>query len=47
MMPSTAEDLERKTFFYNVLVPVMNKYGSIHSSNLLKLNETVHLKVLE
>ncbi|GMY26671.1 indole-3-acetic acid-amido synthetase GH3.17-like [Fagus crenata] len=26
MMPSTAEDLERKTFFYNLLVPVMNKY---------------------
>ncbi|KAK9934232.1 hypothetical protein M0R45_021384 [Rubus argutus] len=26
MMPSTVEDLERKTFFYNLLVPVMNKY---------------------
>ncbi|XP_044461216.1 indole-3-acetic acid-amido synthetase GH3.17 [Mangifera indica] len=26
MMPSTAEDLNRKTFFYNMLVPVMNKY---------------------
>ncbi|WCJ26707.1 Auxin-responsive GH3 family protein [Euphorbia peplus] len=26
MMPSTAEDLERKTFFYNLLLPVMNKY---------------------
>ncbi|XP_057492912.1 indole-3-acetic acid-amido synthetase GH3.17-like [Actinidia eriantha] len=26
MMPSTAEELERKTFFYNILVPVMNKY---------------------
>ncbi|KAG6581972.1 Indole-3-acetic acid-amido synthetase GH3.17, partial [Cucurbita argyrosperma subsp. argyrosperma] len=26
MMPSTAEDLDRKTFFYNLLVPVMNKY---------------------
>ncbi|KAE8686498.1 Indole-3-acetic acid-amido synthetase GH3.2 [Hibiscus syriacus] len=26
MMPSTAEDLNRKTFFYNLLVPVMNKY---------------------
>ncbi|KAK2973822.1 hypothetical protein RJ640_011750 [Escallonia rubra] len=26
MMPSTAEDLDRKTFFYNILVPVMNKY---------------------
>ncbi|KAA8532269.1 hypothetical protein F0562_032302 [Nyssa sinensis] len=26
MMPSTAEDLERKTFFYNILVPVMNEY---------------------
>ncbi|KAK1572219.1 hypothetical protein Q3G72_029265 [Acer saccharum] len=26
MMPSTAEDLDRKTFFYNMLVPVMNKY---------------------
>ncbi|KAL4362352.1 hypothetical protein GQ457_04G005920 [Hibiscus cannabinus] len=26
MMPSTAEDLHRKTFFYNLLVPVMNKY---------------------
>ncbi|KDP23247.1 hypothetical protein JCGZ_23080 [Jatropha curcas] len=25
-MPSTAEDLDRKTFFYNLLVPVMNKY---------------------
>ncbi|XVF44365.1 hypothetical protein PTKIN_Ptkin02bG0114400 [Pterospermum kingtungense] len=25
MMPSTAEDLHRKTFFYNLLVPVMNK----------------------
>ncbi|TYK29619.1 indole-3-acetic acid-amido synthetase GH3.17-like [Cucumis melo var. makuwa] len=26
MMPSTAEDLDRKTFFYNLLVPVLNKY---------------------
>ncbi|OWM76270.1 indole-3-acetic acid-amido synthetase GH3.17-like [Punica granatum] len=26
MMPSTAEDLDRKTFFYNLLVPVMNKH---------------------
>ncbi|KAJ4850329.1 hypothetical protein Tsubulata_006739 [Turnera subulata] len=26
MMPSTAEELDRKTFFYNLLVPVMNKY---------------------
>ncbi|XVE50008.1 hypothetical protein DITRI_Ditri01bG0127600 [Diplodiscus trichospermus] len=26
MMPSTAEDLHRKTFFYNLLVPVMNKH---------------------
>ncbi|CAN6551064.1 unnamed protein product [Malus baccata var. baccata] len=26
MMPSTVEDLDRKTFFYNLLVPVMNKY---------------------
>ncbi|XVF66752.1 hypothetical protein PTKIN_Ptkin10aG0062800 [Pterospermum kingtungense] len=26
MMPSTAEDLHRKTFFYNLLVPVMNQY---------------------
>ncbi|KAF5443651.1 hypothetical protein F2P56_036189 [Juglans regia] len=26
LMPSTAEDLDRKTFFYNLLVPVMNKY---------------------
>ncbi|KAH8522375.1 hypothetical protein H0E87_003126 [Populus deltoides] len=26
IMPSTAEELERKTFFYNLLVPVMNKY---------------------
>ncbi|KAH7516824.1 hypothetical protein FEM48_Zijuj10G0175800 [Ziziphus jujuba var. spinosa] len=25
MMPSTAEDLDRKTFFYNLLVPVLNK----------------------
>ncbi|TQD78169.1 hypothetical protein C1H46_036241 [Malus baccata] len=25
MMPSTIEDLDRKTFFYNLLVPVMNK----------------------
>ncbi|KAH9752378.1 Indole-3-acetic acid-amido synthetase GH3.17 [Citrus sinensis] len=25
MMPSTDEDLERKTFFYNMLIPVMNK----------------------
>ncbi|CDY09045.1 BnaC08g09990D [Brassica napus] len=24
-MPSTAEELDRKTFFYNMLVPVMNK----------------------
>ncbi|XP_068665690.1 indole-3-acetic acid-amido synthetase GH3.17-like [Aristolochia californica] len=28
MMPSTLEELERKTFFYSVLVPVMNKYVS-------------------
>uniref|UniRef100_A0A7N0RAB4 Indole-3-acetic acid-amido synthetase GH3.17-like n=1 Tax=Kalanchoe fedtschenkoi TaxID=63787 RepID=A0A7N0RAB4_KALFE len=26
MMPSTAEELERKTLFYNLLVPVINKY---------------------
>ncbi|XP_030496286.2 indole-3-acetic acid-amido synthetase GH3.17 [Cannabis sativa] len=26
MMPSTHEELERKTFFYNLLVPIMNKY---------------------
>ncbi|KAF2288392.1 hypothetical protein GH714_007218 [Hevea brasiliensis] len=26
MMPSTAEDLDRKTFFYNLLVPILNKY---------------------
>ncbi|GAV88170.1 GH3 domain-containing protein [Cephalotus follicularis] len=26
MMPSTAEDLDRKDFFYNLLVPVINKY---------------------
>ncbi|KAJ8759413.1 hypothetical protein K2173_006933 [Erythroxylum novogranatense] len=26
MMPSTAQDLDRKTFFYNLLVPVINKY---------------------
>ncbi|RVW71532.1 Indole-3-acetic acid-amido synthetase GH3.17 [Vitis vinifera] len=26
LMPSTAEDLDRKTFFYNLLIPVMNKY---------------------
>ncbi|KAF8390759.1 hypothetical protein HHK36_025286 [Tetracentron sinense] len=26
MMPSTAEDLDRKTFLYNLLVPVMNQY---------------------
>ncbi|THG21650.1 indole-3-acetic acid-amido synthetase GH3.17 isoform X1 [Camellia sinensis] len=26
MMPSTTEELDRKTFFYNILVPVMNKY---------------------
>ncbi|CAF2230933.1 indole-3-acetic acid-amido synthetase GH3.17-like [Brassica napus] len=25
-MPSTAEELDRKTFFYNMLVPVMNKF---------------------
>ncbi|ERN06321.1 hypothetical protein AMTR_s00016p00234260 [Amborella trichopoda] len=26
MMPSTIEDLDRKTFLYNLLVPVMNQY---------------------
>ncbi|MCL7045816.1 hypothetical protein MKW94_028947 [Papaver nudicaule] len=26
MMPTTSEDLDRKTFMYNILVPVMNKY---------------------
>ncbi|XP_010540435.1 PREDICTED: indole-3-acetic acid-amido synthetase GH3.17-like isoform X3 [Tarenaya hassleriana] len=26
LMPSTAQELDRKTFFYNMLVPVMNKY---------------------
>ncbi|KAK1295316.1 Indole-3-acetic acid-amido synthetase GH3.17 [Acorus calamus] len=26
MMPSTAEDLDRKTFLYNLLIPVINKY---------------------
>ncbi|KAL2547263.1 Indole-3-acetic acid-amido synthetase GH3.17 [Forsythia ovata] len=26
MMPSTAQELERKAFFYNILVPVMNTY---------------------
>ncbi|XAR64326.1 hypothetical protein NMG60_11024622 [Bertholletia excelsa] len=26
MVPSTAEELDRKTFFYDLLVPVMNKY---------------------
>ncbi|KAG6477217.1 indole-3-acetic acid-amido synthetase GH3.17-like [Zingiber officinale] len=26
MMPSTAEELDRKTFFYNILIPVMNRY---------------------
>jgi auxin responsive GH3 family protein len=26
LMPSTAEELERKTFFYSMLVPIMNKY---------------------
>ncbi|XP_038900786.1 indole-3-acetic acid-amido synthetase GH3.17-like [Benincasa hispida] len=26
MMPSTTEDLDNKTFFYNLLVPVLNKY---------------------
>ncbi|XP_010249302.1 PREDICTED: indole-3-acetic acid-amido synthetase GH3.17 [Nelumbo nucifera] len=26
MMPSTAEDMDRKTFLYNLLVPVMNQY---------------------
>ncbi|EOA18946.1 hypothetical protein CARUB_v10007580mg [Capsella rubella] len=26
LMPSTAEELDRKTFFYNMLVPVMNKF---------------------
>jgi hypothetical protein len=25
-MPSTEEELDRKTFLYNLLVPVMNKY---------------------
>ncbi|KAL1218727.1 Indole-3-acetic acid-amido synthetase GH3.17 [Cardamine amara subsp. amara] len=28
LMPSTAEELERKTFFYSMLVPIMNKYVS-------------------
>ncbi|XP_068647323.1 indole-3-acetic acid-amido synthetase GH3.17-like [Aristolochia californica] len=28
MMPSTLQELERKTFFYSLLVPVMNKYLS-------------------
>ncbi|KAG9447292.1 hypothetical protein H6P81_013420 [Aristolochia fimbriata] len=28
MMPSTLEELDRKTFFYSLLVPVMNKYIS-------------------
>ncbi|KAK4791944.1 hypothetical protein SAY86_022379 [Trapa natans] len=26
MLPMTAEDLDRKTFFYNLIVPLMNKY---------------------
>ncbi|KAI4386334.1 hypothetical protein MLD38_004275 [Melastoma candidum] len=26
MMPSTEEELDRKTFFYNLLMPIMNKY---------------------
>ncbi|KAF6143633.1 hypothetical protein GIB67_012432 [Kingdonia uniflora] len=26
MMPTTVEDLDRKTFLYNLLVPVMNRY---------------------
>ncbi|KAF9619700.1 hypothetical protein IFM89_008377 [Coptis chinensis] len=26
MMPTTAEELDRKTFLYNLLVPVMNRY---------------------
>nr|CAD1820501.1 unnamed protein product [Ananas comosus var. bracteatus] len=26
MMPSTEEDLDRKTFMYNLLIPVMNQY---------------------
>ncbi|WOL02542.1 indole-3-acetic acid-amido synthetase GH3.17 [Canna indica] len=26
MMPSTAEELDRKTFLYNLLIPVMNQY---------------------
>ncbi|KAL2519769.1 Indole-3-acetic acid-amido synthetase GH3.17 [Abeliophyllum distichum] len=26
MMPSTAQELDRKAFFYNILVPVMNTY---------------------
>ncbi|CAE5958697.1 unnamed protein product [Arabidopsis arenosa] len=25
LMPSTAEELDRKTFFYSMLVPIMNK----------------------
>ncbi|OEL13144.1 Indole-3-acetic acid-amido synthetase GH3.17 [Dichanthelium oligosanthes] len=28
LMPSTEEELDRKTFLYNLLVPVMNKYVS-------------------
>ncbi|XP_042496284.1 indole-3-acetic acid-amido synthetase GH3.17-like isoform X2 [Macadamia integrifolia] len=27
LMPSTAEDLDRKTFLYNLLVPVMNQFN--------------------
>ncbi|KAJ0988724.1 hypothetical protein J5N97_007080 [Dioscorea zingiberensis] len=26
IMPTTAEELDRKTFFYNLLIPVMNQY---------------------
>jgi auxin responsive GH3 gene family len=34
-MPSTEEELDRKTFLYNLLVPVMNKYVCVCQSIVL------------
>lgn len=43
-MPSTEEELDRKTFLYNLLVPVMNKYVCVSRSFYRASSPSLHVR---
>jgi len=43
LMPSIAEDLDRRTFLYNLIMPVMNQLNTCTSINPISLSFFIYI----